>query len=112
MIPHIGDQFGFSTLKNTPWLELLHRFTAVKDLYLSKEFALSIVPALQELVGERTTEVLPTLQNIFLEGFQSSGLIYEGIGQFVAARQVTSHPVTVSCWKMYDDNNEEEEDNY
>ncbi|KAF8473655.1 hypothetical protein DFH94DRAFT_846875 [Russula ochroleuca] len=86
----LGDQFGFSTLKNTPWLELLHRFTAVKDLYLSKEFALSIVPALQELVGERTTEVLPTLQNIFLEGFQSSGLIYEGIGQFVAARQVTT----------------------
>ena len=54
-------------IENTLWLELLHRFTTVKNLYLSKEFAQRIVAALQELVGGRTTEVLPTLQNIFLE---------------------------------------------
>ena len=51
-------------IENSLWMELLQSFTAVKNLYLSKEFAPRIVPSLQELVGERTTEVLPTLQNI------------------------------------------------
>ena len=50
---------------NTEWLELLLPFTAVKDLYLSKQFAPRIAPALHELAGARTTEVLPTLQNFF-----------------------------------------------
>ena len=85
-------------IENTLWLELLHPFTAVKNLYLSEEFAPRIVPALQELVGGRTTEVLPTLQNIFLEGLQPSGPVQEGIQQFVAARQVTGHPIAVSHW--------------
>jgi hypothetical protein len=85
-------------IENTLWLELLHPFTAVKNLYLSEEFARRIVPALQELVGGRTTEVLPTLQNIFLEGPQPSRPVQEGIGQFVATRQVISHPVAVSRW--------------
>jgi hypothetical protein len=83
-------------VKNTLWLELLHPFAAVKDLYISKEYVPRIVPALQELVGGRTTEVLPTLENIFLEGFQPSGPLNEGIEKFVAARQLTSHPVAVS----------------
>jgi hypothetical protein len=85
-------------IENSLWLELLHPFTAVKNLYLSEEFARRIVPALQELVGGRTTEVLPTLQNIFLEGLQPSGPVQEGIGQFAATRQVISHPIAVSRW--------------
>ena len=40
----------------------------------------------------------PTLENIFLEELEKSGPVQEGIGKFVAARQVTSHPVTVSRW--------------
>jgi hypothetical protein len=85
--------------ENMLWLELLHPFTAVKHLYLSKEFAPRIVPALQELVGARTTEVLPALQNIFLEELQSSGPIQEGIGRFVGARRLSGHPMTVSLWE-------------
>jgi hypothetical protein len=81
------------------WLELLHSFPAVKNLYLSKELAPCVVPALQDLVGGRTTVVFPTLQNIFLEGLEESGLVQDGIGKFVAARQVTtSHPIAVSRW--------------
>jgi hypothetical protein len=86
-------------VENAQWLELLHPFIAVKNLYLHKQFALRIVPALQELVGGRATEVLPTLQNIFLEGLEPSGPIQEGIGKFVAARQFTSHPIVVSLWE-------------
>jgi hypothetical protein len=71
--------------ENTLWLDLLRSFVALKNLYLSEEFVPRIAPALQELVGGRTTEVLPTLENIFLEGFQPSGPLHEGIEKFVAA---------------------------
>jgi hypothetical protein len=86
--------------ENSLWLELLQPFTAVKNLYLSRKFVPCIVPSLQELVGERTTEVLPTLQNIFLEGLQTSGPVQEGIQQFVATRQA-SHPIAVSRWDRH-----------
>ena len=85
-------------IENTLWLELLRPFTTVKNLYLCEEFAPRIMPALQELVGGSTTGVLPNLQNIFLEEFQSSGPVQEGIQHFVSARQVTSHPIAVSRW--------------
>jgi hypothetical protein len=49
---------------------------------------------------DKSIEVLPTLQNIFLEGLQLSEPVKEDIGQFVAARQVTSHRhgIAVSRW--------------
>ena len=87
------------TVENALWLEMLHPFPAVKNLYLCEEIAPRIMPALQELVGGRTTEVLPTLQNIFLEVLQPSGSVQEGIQQFIAARQVTIHPIAVSLWE-------------
>ena len=85
--------------ENTLWLELLHRFTTVKNLYISKEFAPHIVAALQELVGGRTTEVLPTLQNIFLEEVEPGGRVQEDIGRIVSARQLSGHTITVSHWE-------------
>ena len=85
-------------VENALWLELFHPFSNVKNLYLSEEFAPRIVPALQELVGARTSEVLPILENIFVEGLGLSGPIQEGIGKFVAARQVTDHPLALSRW--------------
>jgi hypothetical protein len=78
------------------WLELLHSFSAVKNLYLSEELAPCVVPALKDLIGGRTA--FSNLQNIFVEELQESGPVEEGIGKFVAARQVTSHPITVSRW--------------
>jgi F-box-like len=89
-------------IENGLWLQLLHPFTAVKNLYLSEEIALRIGPALQELAEGRTTEVLPALQNIFLDGLESSGPVQEGIGKFVAVRQVASRPMAVSSWANSD----------
>jgi hypothetical protein len=80
------------------WLEFLHPFTAVKNLYLSKEFAPRIAPTLQELVGQRATETLPALQSLFVEDLPPSGPIQEDIGKFIAARQVSDHPVAISSW--------------
>ena len=89
--PHWQDN-----IENELWLELLHPFSAVKNLYLCDEFAPRIVFVLQELVGVRMTEVLPNLQNIFLEEPHESGPVREGIRQFVAARQ---DPIGVSLWE-------------
>ena len=88
-------------IEDSQWLELLHPFLAVKYLYLSKEFAPRIAPCLQELVGGRTTEVLPALQIIFLEKLHPSGPSEEAIGKFVAARRLSNnHFVAVSEWRV------------
>jgi hypothetical protein len=93
-------QRQFSTIdyaiENTLWLKLLLPFTAVKELRLSKKFASSIVAALQEPVGGR---VLPSLQKIFVEGLEPSGPLQENIGQLVAARQLSGHPIAISVYK-------------
>ena len=96
--PHWQDN-----LENTSWLELLHPFSAAKNLYLSEEFAPRVGSALQELVGERTTEVLPNLQNIFLEGLRSWVPVQEDIRRFVATRQDTGHLIGVSYWDSMKD---------
>ncbi|KAN0126549.1 hypothetical protein V8E52_000189 [Russula decolorans] len=85
-------------IENTEWLNLLLPFTAVKNLYLCKRISPRITPALQELAGARTTEVLPTLRNVLLEGFQLSEPVQEGIAQFISARRLTNHPVATSVW--------------
>jgi len=83
----------------THWQALLHLFTAVKKLFLSEKLALHVAFALQELTEEGVTEVLPALQNVFLEGLQPSGALQEAIGQFVAARQFPDCPLTVNRWE-------------
>ena len=85
---------------NALWLQLLLPFTAVKNLYLSKEFAPGIAAALQELVGGRITEVLPSLENIFVQGLERSGPFQEKIRKFVEARQLLSnHSIAISVWE-------------
>ena len=81
-------------VENTLWLELLRPFTAVNCLLLGKELELRIVPALQELVGERTTEVLPILNIIKLVVLETS----RHVETSVAARRLAGHPVTVCPW--------------
>ena len=85
-------------IEDALWLELLQPFATVKNLYLSGKFASRIMRALQELVGGRSTEVLPTLQNIYLEELQPSGAVQACIQQFVATRRATGHPIAVSRW--------------
>ncbi len=84
-------------IENTLWLELLLPFPALKNLYLSKDFAPGIAAALQETVG---TELFPNLQNIFVKGLEPLGPFQESIGQFVAARELSGHPIAISVWEM------------
>jgi len=78
------------------WRELLHPFTSVKHVTLN-ESAQLITPALQELAGERATEVLPALQDLSIRArmWWPSRPIKEGIEQFISTRQLHGHPVTV-----------------
>jgi hypothetical protein len=98
-------------VESSLWLDVLRPFVAVKNLYLSEGFVPRIAPALQELVGGRTTEVLPTLENIYSTAFLS-GPIHKGVERFVAARRLTSHPVAVSSWNPEEEEDSEEEDLY
>ena len=85
-------------IESALWLRLLLPFTAVVNLYLSKEFVPGIAAALQELSGDRITEVLPSLQSIFVEKLEPSGPFQENTRQFVAARRLSGHPIAISVW--------------
>jgi hypothetical protein len=87
-------------IENSQWLELFHLFNTVENLHISREFVPRIAPALQELVGERVTEVLPALKNLFLEDTLPSGPVPEAIGTFVAARQLANYPIDVCPWEL------------
>ena len=80
------------------WLELFNPFATVKNLYLHRNFLPRIVPTLQELVGERVTEVLPNLQSIFLDCLQEPESVPEAMQQFIAARQLSDRPIAISYW--------------
>ncbi|KAI9457882.1 hypothetical protein F5148DRAFT_1321894 [Russula earlei] len=84
-------------METTQWLELLAPFTALSDLRLTHQVAPPVCQALEELTGERITEVLPALQNIFLEGLDPLGSVPKYIEGFVAARILSGHPVVVHC---------------
>ena len=86
-------------IENCQWLELLHLFAGVNGLYLSKGCAPRIVPALQELVGERVVEVLPALEYLYLEELPSSGPVQEAIWDFFYARLFSNHPIVLPHWE-------------
>ena len=82
----------------------------MKALFLSKHFASCILDALQKLTGARITEVLPSLESIFVQGFKPSGSFKENIGQYVAARQLADHSITI-FWDEDIDDGDEDSDN-
>jgi hypothetical protein len=103
---HISDrgstqQRWHGDIENSEWLELLRPFAAVKSLYLAEEYAPHIVRTLQEVAGERATEVLPALECLFLEKLYRSGPVQEAIEQLAAVRQLSNHPIVISLWQRW-----------
>jgi hypothetical protein len=94
-------------IENTLWLELLLPFTAVKNLYLYKDFTPGIAGALQGLVEDGITDVLPNLQNIFVDELAREQF-EKNIGQFVVARRLSGYPVAISNWDK--DTSDEDKD--
>ena len=94
--------FGWQgNIENSQRLEFLHPFTDVKCLYISRKLAPHIGVALQELVGERLTEVLPALETLFF-GTIPSRPVQEAIGLFIVARQLAGYPVAASLLRRED----------
>jgi hypothetical protein len=83
-------------IQHSHWLKLLHLFTGAKDLYVHFAITIFIVGVLKKLVGERTTEVLPPLQNIFFHKYEVRSAPV-AIEDFIAARELSGHPIAVSC---------------
>jgi hypothetical protein len=85
-------------IENMQWLEILHPFTSVKKLYLNRKFAQRIALAL--LVRKRVADMLPALENLFLERRRPWEPVqdFRDIRQFVAARKLLGRPVAVSHW--------------
>ena len=86
-------------IENDQWLELLHPFSAVKDIFISSELTPHILPALQDVVEERVAGVLPALQTLFLEEPPPSGPLQETTGHFVPAQRPSSRPIVISRWE-------------
>jgi hypothetical protein len=84
--------------ENAQWLELLTSFISVKDLVLHRHLIELVAPVLEDLTGERVTEVLPALQNLFVQSRQPSELVKKAIGKFVSARRLEGLPVIAHQW--------------
>ncbi|KAI0285554.1 hypothetical protein BC826DRAFT_1109272 [Russula brevipes] len=82
----LGSQDGIVA---SLFLELFRPFTSVQGLYVYENLVLFIARALQELIGERATEVLPNLRDLFLGGSVIPGSAQEAIQPFVDARRLS-----------------------
>jgi hypothetical protein len=111
IVEHLEIKVGFEDfdestweidMEATQWLELFRPFTAVRTLGISVELQPLIVPALQELTGERATEVLPVLDSLSIDGYQSFEFDQQAIEPFIAARSNSDHPVTLHRLEGYD----------
>ncbi|KAF8495452.1 hypothetical protein F5888DRAFT_1710927 [Russula emetica] len=89
-------------IEDAQWLEFLQPFDGVKSLHLPRIFAPGIGSSLRGLIGDRITEVLPTLQNIFADGLEDNPCQWqksqeiEDIEQFADARRLSGHPIAIS----------------
>jgi hypothetical protein len=95
-IPMCRDRYDIMSA-DQEWFDFLRPFTAVKHIHPCDASAIQISYMLAELGRERHTEILPTLQNIFLEDISPSRRIPGGIVGFVYDRKCSGHPIVVSC---------------
>ncbi|KAH9964137.1 hypothetical protein BC827DRAFT_1265949 [Russula dissimulans] len=81
-------------MEDIRWLELLHPFTTVKNLTVSKHVVSHVEQAPEGLPAETETDMIQVLENISIEDPERSGRIQEAIGQFISMRQLSGHLVT------------------
>jgi len=95
------DEQEWQELVDDPgWLELLSPFLSVKSLYIADRLGLILSSVLEKVTGERVTEVLPALQNLFIQNlWPHEESVEEAITPFVSARQLYDHPIVVQPWE-------------
>jgi hypothetical protein len=77
-------------IEDIEWVQLLRLFTSVQTLFVSGKFARYIACVLQDVNGERATEVLPALDLLCLEDHPVSS-----VDKFIAVRRDSGRPVTI-----------------
>ena len=78
------------SIDDVEWLNLLLDFTAVQTLHVSRKVARHVALALEDIPGGMFTEVLPSLDLIYLEGQPISSL-----QKFAAAPRLSGRPLTI-----------------
>ena len=69
------------------WQHFFRQFSNVKTLHVSGKLAVHVALALEDIAGGMATEVLPSVELIWLAGRRAK--------KFVAARRLSGHPVTM-----------------
>ncbi|KAH9167717.1 hypothetical protein EDB89DRAFT_2232256 [Lactarius sanguifluus] len=82
-------------MDDAEWLQLLRPFSSVETLFVAEKFAGQISRALEDIAGAMVTEVLPALELLCLEHQPLSS-----VGNFVAVRRDSGHPVTIVNTKL------------
>ncbi|KAI9435969.1 hypothetical protein H4582DRAFT_2059064 [Lactarius indigo] len=75
------------------WLEILRHFRGVRKLEVTGALVPNIASALEQVTGNMARGILPFLRDLHLHGSESS--TSPSIEPFVAARRLSSHPVSV-----------------
>ncbi|KAI0288998.1 hypothetical protein BC826DRAFT_971233 [Russula brevipes] len=94
----IDSQWANSTTEPIQFLELFRPFAAIQSLYVSEILVPFVIPALREWIGERSTEVLPNLRDLFLGGYVKSGSVQDAIKSLLAAQRPSSQPIAFHHW--------------
>ena len=89
------------------WLELLRHFRGVRKFEVAGALVPNIASTLEQVTGNMARGILPLLRDLHLDEPQSS--TSPSIEPFVAARQLSSHPVTVHYAR--DDSSDNSSDN-
>ena len=96
--PKRGHWKGDAETLRTQWIELLLLFSSVREVRLSGKLIPHVATALVQSLspgGERVSEVLPVLQNLFVDRLRLSQPAEQTIGQFIDMRQLYGRPVAV-----------------
>jgi hypothetical protein len=87
----LEDDCQLAGTDDVEWLHLLHQFSTVQTLHVSRDLAGHVALALEGIAGEMmVAEVLPSLDLNYLEGQPASS-----VGKFLTVRQLSGRPVTV-----------------
>lgn len=74
-------------MDDVDWLHFLRQFVTVRTLHVSRKLAGHVALALRDITPETVTEVLPSVDLIWLAG--------RYVKKFVHARRLSGRPVTV-----------------
>jgi len=91
--PSLSDEEYY--MQSFRFLGLFEPFPAIRTLRVSESLISLIVPALQRLIGEGATEVLPNLRDLFMGRPTLLELIQEEMQPFVDARRLSGQPIAI-----------------